>query len=53
MEALELVAFDPLLQDWQERNLPPLVERLVEAEIGRNMENGDRTKQLEGDDALV
>ena len=53
LEALVLEALDPLLRDWLERNLAPLVERLVEAEIGRIMANGDRTKQLEADDALV
>ena len=53
LEALVLEALDPLLRDWLERNLAPLVERLVEAEIGRIMAGGDRTKQLEADDALV
>ena len=53
LEALVLEALDPLLRDWLERNLASLVERLVEAEIGRIMEVGDRTKQLEADDALV
>ena len=53
LEALVLEALDPLLRDWLECNLAPLVERLVEAEIGRIMANGDRTKQLEADDALV
>ena len=53
LEALVLEALDPLLRDWPERNLAPLVERLVEAEIGRIMAGGDRTKQLEADDALV
>lgn len=53
LEALVLEALDPLLRDWLERNLAPLVERLVEAEIGRIMASGDRTKQLEADDALV
>ena len=53
LEALVLEALDPLLRDWLERNLTPLVERLVEAEIGRIMASGDRTKQLEADDALV
>ena len=48
-----LEAFDPLLRDWLDRNLAPLVERLVEAEIGRIMASGDRIKQLEADDALV
>ena len=52
-EALVLEALDPLLRDWLERNLASLVERLVEAEIGRIMASGDRTKQLEADDALV
>ena len=53
LESLVLEALDPLLRDWLERNLAPLVERLVEAEIGRIMASGDRTKQLEADDALV
>ena len=53
LEALVLEALDPLLCDWLERNLASLVERLVEAEIGRIMASGDRTKQLEADDALV
>ena len=53
LEALVLEALDPLLRDWLERNLAPLVERLVEAEIGRIMASGNRTKQLEADDALV
>ena len=53
LEALVLEALDPLLRDWLERNLASLVERLVEAEIGRIMASGDRTKQLEADDALV
>ena len=53
LEASVLEALDPLLRDWLERNLAPLVERLVEAEIGRIMASGDRTKQLEADDALV
>lgn len=53
LEALVLEALDPLLRDWLERNLAPLVERLVEAEIGRIMASGDLTKQLEADDALV
>ena len=48
-----LEALDPLLRDWLERNLASLVKRLVEAEIGRIMASGDRTKQLEADDALV
>ncbi|MEC7164052.1 MAG: DUF2497 domain-containing protein, partial [Pseudomonadota bacterium] len=53
LQALVLEALDPLVRDWLERNLAPLVERLVEAEIGRIMASGDRTKQLEADDALV
>ena len=53
LEALVLEALDPLLRDWLERNLASLVERLVEAEMGRIMASGDRTKQLEADDALV
>ena len=53
LEALVLEALDPLLRDWLERNLAPLVERLVEAKTGRIMASGDRTKQLEADDALV
>jgi cell pole-organizing protein PopZ len=53
LEALVLEALDPLLRDWLERNLASLVKRLVEAEIGRIMASGDRTKQLEADDALV
>ena len=36
LEALVLEALDPLLRDWLERNLASLVERLVEAEIGRS-----------------
>ena len=53
LEALVLEALDPLLRDWLERNLASMVERLVEAEMGRIMASGDRTKQLEADDALV
>ncbi|MGB1118016.1 MAG: DUF2497 domain-containing protein [Parvibaculales bacterium] len=53
LEALVLEALDPLLRDWLERNLAPLVERLVEAEIRRAVGGGDRAKQLEADDALV
>ena len=53
LEALELEALDPLLRDWLERNLGPLVERLVEAEIRRIMAIGSAAKQLEADDALV
>ena len=52
LEALVLEALDPLLRDWLERNLAPLVERLVEAEIAGHG-GGDRAKQLEADDALV
>ena len=53
LEALVLKALDLLLCDWLERNLAPLVERLVEAEMGRIMTSGDHTKQLEAGDALV
>ena len=53
LEALVLEALDPLLRDWLERNLGPLVERLVEAEIRRIMASGGNAKQLEADDALV
>lgn len=53
LEALVLQALDPLLRDWLERNLGPLVERLVEAEIRRIMASGSAAKQLEADDALV
>ena len=53
LEALVLEALDPLLRDWLERNLGPLVERLVEAEIRRIMSSGSAAKQLEADDALV
>ena len=53
LEALVLEALDPLLRDWLERNLGPLVERLVEAEIRRIMADGVGTKQLEADDAVV
>ena len=53
LEALALEAFDPLLRDCLQRNLGPLVERLVEAEIGRIMASGSTAKQLEADDALV
>ena len=53
LEALVLEALDPLLRDWLERNLASLVKRLAEADIGRIMANGDRTKQLEADDALL
>ena len=48
-----LEALYPLLNDWLEPNLAPLVELLVDPEIGRMMASGDRTKQLEADDALV
>ena len=53
LEALVLEALDPLLRDWLERNLGPLVERLVEAEIRRIMSSGSAAKQLEAGDALV
>ena len=53
LEALVLEAPDPLLRDWLERNLAPLVERLVETEIRRIIASNDRTKHLEADDALV
>ena len=33
LEALVLERLEPLLQDWLERNLPPLVERLMREEI--------------------
>ena len=52
-ETLVLEALYPLLNDWLECNLVPLVELLVDPEIGRIMASGDRTKQLEADDALV
>ena len=52
-ETLVLEALYPLLNDWLEPNLAPLVELLVDLEIGRIMASGDRTKQLEADDALV
>lgn len=53
LEALVLEALAPLLRDWLERNLGPLVERLVEAEIRRIMSSGSAAKQLEAGDALV
>ena len=53
LEALVLEALDPLLRDWLERNLAPLVERLVETEIRRIIASNDRAKHLEADDALV
>ena len=53
LEALVLEALDPLLRDWLERNLAPLVERLVETEICRIIASNDRAKHLEADDALV
>jgi cell pole-organizing protein PopZ len=33
LEALVLERLEPLLQDWLERNLPPLVERLMREEV--------------------
>ena len=48
-----LEELDPLLRDWLTRNLALLVSGLVEAEIGRVLASGDRTKELEADDALV
>ena len=48
-----LEALNSLLRDWLDRNLAPLVERLVAAEIGQIMASGNRTKKLEADDALV
>lgn len=33
LEALVLERLEPLLQDWLDRNLPPLVERLMREEI--------------------
>jgi len=33
LESLILERLDPLLQDWLDRNLPPLVERLMREEI--------------------
>ena len=53
LEALVLEALDPLLRDCLERNLAPLVERLVETEIRRIIASNDRAKHLEADDALV
>ena len=53
LEALVLEALDPLLRDCLERNLAPLVERLVETEICRIIASNDRAKHLEADDALV
>ena len=53
LEVSVLEALDPLLRDWLEGNLGPLVERLVEAEIRRIMASGSAAKQLEADDALV
>ena len=53
LEALVLEALDPLLRDWLERNLAPLVERLVETEIRRIIASNDRAKHLEANDALV
>ncbi len=35
LEALVLESLEPLLRDWLERNLSPLVERLVREEITR------------------
>ncbi len=52
-ETLVLKALDPLLNDWLELNLAPLVERLVDPEIGRIMASDDRTKQLEASVVLV
>ena len=53
LDAMVLEALDPFSGDWQERNFAPLVERLVEAEIGRNMAADDRIKQLAAAAALV
>ena len=53
LDAMLLDALDPFSGDWQERNFAPLVERLVEAEIGRIMAAGDRIKQLAAAAALV
>lgn len=53
LEALVLEALDPLWRDWLERNLAPLVERLVETEMRRIIASNDRAKHLEADDALV
>lgn len=47
LEALILEKLEPLLQDWLERNLPPLVERLMREEIGnlvRRAELGGKDK---------
>lgn len=40
LEALTLEALDPLLRDWLDRNLAPLVERLVREEIARIAKSG-------------
>lgn len=38
LDALVRDALQPLLTDWIERNLPDMVERLVQAEIRRMMD---------------
>ena len=53
LEVLVLEALDPLLRDWLECNLAPLVERLLESEVGQITASGDRTKQLEANYSLV
>ena len=48
-----LEALGPLPRDWQEHNLGPLGELLVEAEMRRILASGSFAKQLKADDALV
>ena len=49
LEALVLERLEPLLQDWLDRNLPPLVERLMREEIRGLVEMAVSSGQLSPD----
>ena len=43
LEVLVFERLDPLLRDWIDQNLPPLVERLVREQISRRMQHSGDT----------
>ncbi len=45
LEALILERLEPLLQDWLDRNLPPLAERLMREEIRSLMKRADNASK--------
>lgn len=54
LEALILERLEPLLQDWLERNLPPLAERLMREEISglvARAEQGQPPRQQQDPDS--